>query len=188
MGVNLSVKPLHNSEEDEIEITNLEEDSTLEVQPMETFVRRFPASSYEALYDGVSFEDFEDCSTMSPADIVSRLGDSFETTPDVPQFIASFDDLYFQSGGDTEETHQLSKIGDQTLTRWSAPVGTVEPPILEEEEFISRFDAVREKTESHWSELETIISTENLKKETLTTMETKNSLEDPKHKGATTRN
>ena len=44
--------------------------------------------------------------------------------------------------------------------RWSAPVDSLEPPVLVKEEFEQRFGAVKDKIEGHFSEIKEMVSSE----------------------------
>ena len=46
--------------------------------------------------------------------------------------------------------------------RWSAPAGTVEPPILDDQEFSNRLQPLQAKIDHHWDEMEILMSTETL--------------------------
>jgi len=139
------------------------DESKLTIKPIEQVVKRLPSSSYEAIYEMVSIDDIEDPCTLSPADIISSLGDKYQTETVVPDFASSFNDIFQQSTENLEDRSQLAAYSGPPLLRWSAPVGAVEPPILEADEFAMRFGLVQEKTDSHWEDIEKMmVSTESL--------------------------
>jgi len=162
----LLVLPVDTNPENTIEISNLDENSRLTVKPVEPIVKRLPVSSYEAIYDNLSLDDFDNCTKMTPADIVSNLGDKYQGTVEIPDtVISSFEDLYQRSCENVADNYGSSMLGlsiEPPLERWSAPVGSVEPPILQEDEFVTRFDLVKDRTKSHWQDIESMMSTETL--------------------------
>merc|ERR1712142_965895 len=162
---NLRVKPIESTPETEIEIRDLPVHSNLTVKPVEQVVRRIPVSSYEQIYDTVSIEDIAGHSQMSAAEIMSSLGDRFQGTHEVPEFVSSFEDLYQRSTEGTTDDLVISALKATTELpgeRWSAPAGAIEPPILEANEFSSRITPLQNKIENHWEEIEILMSTETL--------------------------
>jgi len=161
----LCVKPIESTPETEIEIRDLPSESSLTVKPIEGVVRRIPVSSYEQIYDTVSIEDITGHSQMSAAEIMSSLGDRFQGTHEIPEFVSSFEDLYQRSAEGMADDIVISALKATTELpgeRWSAPAGAIEPPILEANEFSSRFDPLQNKIENHWEEIEILMSTETL--------------------------
>ena len=161
----LCVKPIESTPEAEIEIRDLPLQSNLTVKPVETLARRIPVSSYEQIYDTVSIEDIAGHSRMSAAEIMSSLGDRFQGTHEVPEFVSSFEDLYQRSAEGMADDVVLSALkatAELPGERWSAPAGAIEPPILEASEFSSRITPLQNKIENHWDQIEILMSTETL--------------------------
>jgi len=161
----LCVKPIESTPETEIEIRDLPSASNLTVKPVETLARRIPVSSYEQIYDTVSIEDIAGHSRMSAAEIMSSLGDRFQGTHEVPEFVSSFEDLYQRSAEGMADDITLSALkatAELPGERWSAPAGAIEPPILEANEFSSRIAPLQNKIENHWDQIEILMSTETL--------------------------
>jgi len=161
----LLVKPVETTPESEIEIRSIEPKSALTVKPIDDVIRRIPASSYEQIYETVSVEDVSAHNKMTPAEILMSLGDQFQGTQDIPESFSSFEELYQRTAEDTDDATKLSPLKAATELpgeRWSAPAGAIEPPILEENEFSSRFDPLKYKIESHWEDIENLMSTETL--------------------------
>jgi len=135
------------------------------VKPIDLKIRRVPVSSYEQIYDTVSIEDIAANSKMSAAEIMSSLGDRFQGTHEMPEFVSSFEDLYQRSAegmADEIVNSALKATTELPGERWSAPAGAIEPPILEASEFSIRFDPLQDKIENHWEEIEIMMSTETL--------------------------
>merc|ERR1712142_461183 len=107
---NLRVKPIESTPETEIEIRDLPVHSNLTVKPVEQVVRRIPVSSYEQIYDTVSIEDIAGHSQMSASEIMSSLGDRFQGTHEVPEFVS------YDIGIST-----LKATTELPGERWSAP-------------------------------------------------------------------
>ena len=163
--ITLCVKPIESTPETEIEIRDFRSESNLTVKPIEQVVRRIPVSSYEQIYDTVSIEDIAAHSRMSASEIMSSLGDRFQGTHEIPEFISSFEDLYQRSASgmaDDIVTSALKATTELPGERWSAPAGAIEPPILEANEFSNRFDPLQHKIENHWEAIEIMMSTETL--------------------------
>jgi len=163
--IQLCVKPISSTPETEIEIRDFRSESNLTVKPVDLVVRRIPVSSYEQIYDTVSIEDIAGHSRMSAAEIMSSLGDRFQGTHEIPEFVSSFEDLYQRSAegmADDIVNSALKATSELPGERWSAPAGAIEPPILEANEFSSRFDPLQHKIENHWEEIEIMMSTETL--------------------------
>ena len=163
--IQLFVKPISSTPETEIEIRDFRSESNLTVKPVDLVVRRIPVSSYKQIYDTVSIEDIAGHSRMSAAEIMSSLGDRFQGTHEIPEFVSSFEDLYQRSAegmADDIVNSALKATSELPGERWSAPAGAIEPPILEANEFSSRFDPLQHKIENHWEEIEIMMSTETL--------------------------
>eukprot|EP00092_Neocalanus_flemingeri_P079432 GFUD01098953.1.p1 GENE.GFUD01098953.1~~GFUD01098953.1.p1 ORF type:complete len:2477 (-),score=634.93 GFUD01098953.1:598-7686(-) len=161
----LCVKPVESTPETEIEIRDFRSASNLTVKPIDQVVRRIPVSSYEQIYDSVSIEDIGAHSKMSTAEIMSSLGDRFQGTHEMPEFVSSFEDLYQRSAEGLADEIVSSALRASTELpgeRWSAPAGAIEPPILEASEFSIRFDPLQDKIENHWEAIEIMMSTETL--------------------------
>ena len=161
----LCVKPIESTPETEIEIRDFRSESNLTVKPIDLKIRRVPVSSYEQIYDTVSIEDIAANSKMSAAEIMSSLGDRFQGTHEMPEFVSSFEDLYQRSAegmADEIVNSALKATTELPGERWSAPAGAIEPPILEASEFSIRFDPLQDKIENHWEEIEIMMSTETL--------------------------
>jgi len=151
----LVVKPILEDPGAAIEITDLRPDTRLRVKPIDLSVKTAPVSSFETIYDKVDYEDVVACPRMTKDEIMSNLGDRFRGTIEVPDCISSFDELYQISSMDTETTSTSCTTSmDLPGRRWTAPAGSVEAPILAEEEFDVRFAPLVERTESHWGEIE----------------------------------
>ena len=154
----LSVKPMKFSPEKEIVVDDLGSQSSLTVKPLERSNTSLQCSSYEHIYDSVELEEAEDQDKqISGEELLASLEGKFEGTKEIPEYFSSFEELYSKSA----EEHVPSTI-DESLVRWSAPVGSVEAPILDDEEFSTRFGPIREQIEHHWSEMEVLMSTETL--------------------------
>ena len=148
----LTVKPVQSSPGSEIEIINLEADSELTVKPMDR--QRTPlTSSYEVIYNRVDIEKGVG-SRQSVAELLGNLGDKYTVTKTLPDFTSSFDELYQKTAEDMAGDIVSSALDSFEPDRWSAPAGSVEPPILEADEFTIRFDPVAEQIQGHWQELE----------------------------------
>merc|ERR1719369_888454 len=160
----LCVKPVECTPEATIEICDLGSESNLTVKPIEPNFRRIPVSSYEQIYDTVSIEDINAHTNMSTSEIISSLGDRFQGTHEIPEFVSSFEELYHRSAEgmmDEKITSALKASRDLPGERWSAPAGAIEPPILEASEFSIRFDPLQDKIENHFEEIEIMLSTES---------------------------
>ena len=141
----LTVKPLVEHPEAEIEITDLRPGSDLVVRS----VTQAPVSSFETIYDKIALEEMETNTSMTKEELLASLEDKFQGAVELPEYFSSFDDLCQIS--DMEES--LVEEG----RRWTAPAGTVEAPILEAEEFVVRLQPVAERTSGHWNELERLL-------------------------------
>ena len=141
----LTVKPLVEHPEAEIEITDLRPGSDLVVRS----VNQAPVSSFETIYDKIALEEMETNTSMTKEELLASLEDKFQGAVELPEYFSSFDDLCQIS--DMEES--LVEEG----RRWTAPAGTVEAPILEAEEFVVRLQPVAERTSGHWNELERLL-------------------------------
>ena len=154
----LTVKPVAATcPEMEIEVSSLNTSrSELTVKPMKS---RGLMSSYEAIYDRVSIEDLDHIpdQMMTTSDLLDNLGDRFEGTRMVPEHASSFEDLYERSADNMAGDILSSALDTLEPARWSAPAGSIEPPILEAEEFSIRFDPVAERIQGHWQELEILL-------------------------------
>ena len=95
---------------------------------------------------------------VSAEQILTSLEGKFQGTRDIPEYFSSFEELYSKSG----EGNVTATGTEEPPERWSAPVGSVEAPILDDEEFSVRFGPVRDQIEQHWSEMEVLMSTETL--------------------------
>ena len=154
----LSVKPMKFSPESEIVVADLGSQSSLTVKPLEKCKTSLQCSSYEHIYDSVQLEEStEPEKQVSAEELLASLEGKFEGTREVPEYYSSFEELYSKSA----EAAALS-TAEETLERWSAPVGSVEAPILDDEEFSTRLRPIREQIEHHWSEMEVLMSTETL--------------------------
>ena len=149
----LLVKPISKDPKAEIEIKDLRLQSCLRVKSE----ARAPVSSFETIYDKISLEDIGSTSKLTKEEILASLGDKFQGTMEVPEFVSSFDELCQFSAMDMDQSIRGASGLDPALDcgrRWTAPAGSVEAPILEAEEFSVRFEPVVERTEGHWEELE----------------------------------
>ena len=152
----LTVRPVLIDSGAEIEITDLRPDSSLTVKPVEFSAKRAPVSSYETIYDQISLEEIASDSTMTKEQILASLGERFHGTQEIPEGFSSFEELYQFSDGQVADTVVVTSE-DNFGRRWTAPAGTVEPPILEAEEFSLRYEPVVERTQGHWEDIEKII-------------------------------
>jgi hypothetical protein len=150
----LVVKPLFHTASTEVEVMDLTFEPGLIVKPIELSVRPDPFSSYEAIYDKVSLEETSPDQPLTTAEILSKLGDKFHGTHQFPDKTASFEELYQDN-----KTITIVDSVEQSR-RWTAPENTVEPPILEQEEFDSRFGAVQGKIDHHWDQIEVLMNVE----------------------------
>lgn len=151
----LVVKPIQENPEAEIEISDLRPKSSLMVKPITSSESRAPVSSFETIYDKLSIEEVEPTGTMTKEEILASIGDKFQGTVEVPEYFSSFDELCQFGGEYTDESSSgIASLDGDLGRRWTAPAGTVEAPILEEEEFTVRFQPVVERTSGHWTELE----------------------------------
>ena len=152
----LRVKPMEFSPETEIVVADLGSQSNLTVKPLEKSNSSLQCSSYEQIYqleDPAALEKPQ----VSAEEILASLEGKFEGPRDVPEYFSSFEELVSKSGATTSTSETL-----ESLERWSAPVGSVEAPIMDEEEFSSRFGPVSEQISQHWSDMEVLMSTETL--------------------------
>ena len=158
----LSVRPFVVSPEAEIVVADLGSQSSLMVKPIEKTIHSFPCSSYEHIYDKIEAEEHNETKEkLSATEILSSLGDKFVGTHEIPDFYSSFEELYSKSieeGAETSESSVPMTAGE----RWSAPAGTVEPPILDDQEFSNRLQPLQAKIDHHWDEMEILMSTETL--------------------------
>merc|ERR1719278_2199284 len=141
----LTVKPLVEHPEAEIEITDLRPGSDLVVRS----VNQAPVSSFETIYDKIALEEMETNTSMTKEELLASLEDKFQGAVELPEYFSSFDDLC-----------QISDMEESSVEegrRWTAPAGTVEAPILKAEEFVVRLQPVAERTSGHWNELERLL-------------------------------
>merc|ERR1719195_240073 len=134
---NLSVKPFQCSPEKEIIVENLGSQSNLMVKPLESTIKSIPCSSYEHIYDKIEVEESQNIGNMSAAELMENLGDKFVGTHEIPESFSSFEDLYGKSVD--EHYTELESHSSVTSVRWSAPVGSLEPPFLDAS-YLSQFD------------------------------------------------
>lgn len=147
------------SPETEIVVDDLGSQSSLTVKPLVKSSSSLQCSSYEHIYDQIQMDEAaEPGKKVSAEQILASLEGKFQGTRDIPEYFSSFEELYSKSG----EGNVTTTGTEETLERWSAPVGSLEAPILDDEEFSVRFDPVREQIEQHWSEMEVLMSTETL--------------------------
>ena len=154
----LSVKPMEFSPETEIVVADLGSQSNLTVKPVEKSKSSVQCSSYEQIYEAIQLEDpadLEKKQQVSAEEILASLEGKFEGPRDVPEYFSSFEELYSKSGAGPAPT-------SEPVERWSAPGGSLEAPILEEEEFSSRFGPISEQISQHWTDMEVLMSTETL--------------------------
>jgi len=168
----LIVKPLIEDPEAEIEITHLNSESNLTVKPIELSVNRAPVSSFETLYDKVTFEDINYDPKVTKEEILANLGERFKGTVQVPEFMSSFDELYQISSMDTMTSGSTCSL--EAGRRWTAPAGSVEAPILVEDEFVVRFEPVVERTEGHWGEIERMMGGQSCREQDVDSSKKKN--------------
>ena len=158
----LSVKPMEFSPETEIVVADLGSQSNLTVKPLEKPKSSVQCSSYEQIYEAVQLEDPADLEKqpVSAEEILASLEGKFEGTQDIPEYFSSFEELYSRSGAapGPDTTSELAA----TVERWSAPGGTLEAPILDQEEFSTRFGPLTEQISQHWADMELLMSTETL--------------------------
>ena len=150
-GTDLKVKPVNTSPTSEIEVISLEADTELTVKPLEK-----RTSSYESVYEKIILSEGIG-SRQSVAELLGNLGDNYKVTRTIPDFTSSFEDLYQRTAGDMAGEIVSSALDSFEPDRWSAPAGSVEPPILEADEFTIRFDPVAEQIQGHWQELEILM-------------------------------
>ena len=158
----LSVRPFVISPEAEIVVDNLGSQSNLTVKPVEKLAQNYQGSSYEHLYDSVIKVDVDGKETpISQANILEKLGDTFVAPLEIPDYFTSFEELYLRST-DEEDTTSDAAAQSALGERWSAPVGSVEPPILNASEFSTRLQPLKAKIDSHWDEFDVLMSTETI--------------------------
>ena len=146
---NLSVKPFQCSPEKEIIVEDLGSQSNLMVKPLESTIKSIPCSSYEHIYDKIEVEESQNMSNMSAAELMENLGDKFVGTHEIPESFSSFEDLY---GKSVEENYtELESKSCVTSVRWSAPVGSLEPPFLDAS-YLSQFDQDMEEVDMKLTE------------------------------------
>jgi len=126
----------------------------LSVKPLGTSVPT-TISSYETIYDKLQIDDNTVCEPPSISNIIGNLGDQFDEVKFVPEHAASFEELFHSSSDGVDNSLEVNQSAQQE--RWSAPSGTVEPPILVADEFTMRFDPVQERIEGHWQDLEILM-------------------------------
>ena len=154
----LSVRPFVMSPEAEIVVDNLGSQSNLTVKPVEKLVQ----SSYEHLYDSVAEAEVDGKETpINQANMLEKLGDTYVAPQEIPDYFTSFEELYLKS---TDEEDLLADAAAQAALgeRWSAPVGSVEAPILNASEFSNRLQPLKAKIDSHWDEFDVLMSTETI--------------------------
>ena len=147
----LRVKPMEFSPETEIVVADLGSQSNLTVKPLEKSRSSVQCSSYEQIYQ---LEDppGTEKQQVSAEEILASLEGKLEGPRDVPEYFSSFEELCSKSGAGPAAT--------EPVERWSAPVGSLEAPIMDEEEFSSRFGPVSEQISQHWSDMEGLMSSE----------------------------
>ena len=146
---NLSVKPFQCSPEKEIIVENLGSQSNLMVKPLESTIKSIPCSSYEHIYDKIEVEESQNIGNMSAAELMENLGDKFVGTHEIPESFSSFEDLY---GKSVDENYlELESHSSVTSVRWSAPVGSLEPPFLDAS-YLSQFDQDMEEVNMKMTE------------------------------------
>jgi hypothetical protein len=187
---NLTVKPVLTNPEAEIEITGAEDISDSASNLIVKTVGSPTAaggllSSYESIYDRLLLEEVETGMEMETSgvehanttDMVQRrvpvsaaslvLGDRFCGMPhQLPDWAgSSFQELYDQSATALADSILAAATLDaaaEPLDRWSAPAGTLEPPIMDAGNFFMRFDPVQERIEGHWQELEILMKEDDV--------------------------
>merc|ERR1719195_303118 len=146
---NLSVKPFQCSPEKEIIVENLGSQSNLMVKPLESTIKSIPCSSYEHIYDKIEVEESQNIGNMSAAELMENLGDKFVGTQEIPESFSSFEDLYGKSVD--EHYTELDSKSSVTSVRWSAPVGSLEPPFLDAS-YLSQFEEDMEEVNMKMTE------------------------------------
>ena len=156
----LSVKPMEFSPETEIVVADLGSQSNLTVKPLEKSKSSVQCSSYEQIYEAIQLEDpadLEKKQQVSAEEILASLEGKFEGPRDVPEYFSSFEELYSKSGAGAGPTPT-----SEPVVRWSAPGGSLEAPILDEEEFSNRFGPISEAISQHWTDMEVLMDTQTL--------------------------
>ena len=157
----LRVKPMEFSPETEIVVADLGSQSNLTVKPLEKSRSSVQCSSYEQIYQ---LEDpaGPEKQQVSAEEILASLEGKFEGPQGIPEYFSSFEELYSKSGAGLATTSTTTTSTSEPVERWSAPVGSLEAPILDEEEFSSRFGPITEQISQHWTDMEVLMSTETL--------------------------
>ncbi len=161
----------------EMQVFDLEEEPTLIVRPYAEFEAEASdkiknnnkshaavedhLSSYEALYDHAQTEPAVGPPGTEAQRLLGQVGDRYRGTTDQimeHQALSSFENIY---AFDTSQEFPVPPGGGQVQNlpdvRWSAPVDSVEPPILQPEDFNERLGAVSRRIESHWQDIEGMI-------------------------------
>ena len=97
---------------------------------------------------------------VSAEEILASLEGRQEGPRDIPEYFSSFEELCSVSGAGARP--QASSETAEPLERWSAPGGSLEPPIMDGEEFRSRFGPLSEQISQHWTDMEVLMSTDTL--------------------------
>lgn len=155
-GSDLVVKPVTFASETEVEVMTLNFEPGLIVKPVD--IRQDPYSSYEAIYDRVTLEEIPSEKNLSTTEIMTKLGDKFHGTHQIPEITSSFEELYENAAQDMAGHILTSAMSNLPDSRWSAPVGSVEAPILEEDEFQSRYGLVQHSIDHHWQQIQDLLS------------------------------
>jgi len=153
----LTVKPCSHYSEAEIEVVDFETCSKSDILSVKPLGASVPTtiSSYETIYDKLQLDDNTVGEPPSISNIIGNLGDRFDEVKFVPEHAASFEELFHSSSDGVDNSLEANQSAQQE--RWSAPSGTVEPPILVADEFTMRFDPVQERIEGHWQDLEILM-------------------------------
>merc|ERR1712142_259983 len=100
----LSVRPVVVSPEAEIVVEDLGSQSNLTVKPLDK-----PCSSYEHLYDTIDPEiQITNEAVMTKSEIMKNLGDKFVGTQEIPEYFASFEELYLRA--DDQSNAEISEF------------------------------------------------------------------------------
>ena len=157
----LSVKPMEFSPETEIVVADLGSQSNLTVKPVEKSRSSVQCSSYEQMYEAIQLEDptLGEKHQVSAEEILASLEGVSEGPRDIPEYFSSFEELVSKSGA---EAGPAITATSEPLERWSAPGGSLEAPILDEEEFTTRFGPISEQISQHWTDMEGLMSSDTL--------------------------
>lgn len=149
-----------------LQVRDIDQNDVIDIQDLKELPKlkvethfQGPLSSYEALYDETELEHVQADPKLRADNI--RLAERHHGTFQgglEEGTRSSYENIYQAEQSDLV-CHPQSSANELPSSRWSAPISSIEPPILQEDEFQSRYGEVQDRIESHWNELADIVGT-----------------------------